>query len=258
MNKFIVILSLILTHIGAFAQYADRGRPTDMPGHSDGGGYLEGIFIFIAVIVILAIGGFWLYDKIQKNKKSIADAGGTIFAALLIFGGMLLVGWCGESIKKSNKSEKSEAYEELIDSKNENKTINKVAPTLKYRYVDYYESCFSCNGNGKIICNQCGGSGSYTQRCHICNGTGRYNERCRWCDGQGYTKNNLLNTSDRCYICDGYGYEIKSCFNCQGEGLEEKICSFDSWANHNIHYVDCSSCNGLGSIKRTRQESYYD
>ena len=88
--------------------------------------------------------------------------------------------------------------------------------------------CQKCNGNGKIRCADCRGSGlkiSTIKECDSCKGRGSVmksvRRKCKECDGKG-------SIGDKCPSCES-GY--KNCINCEGIGL-----------------VKCKVCDGVGEF----------
>ncbi|MDD5090832.1 MAG: hypothetical protein PHQ23_07920 [Candidatus Wallbacteria bacterium] len=64
---------------------------------------------------------------------------------------------------------------------------------VSFKIVWGFRECTWCNGEGKVRCDRCYGSGQIYQygtpsgyvKCETCNGTGKV--ECRWCWGQGWT-----------------------------------------------------------------------
>lgn len=133
MLRIIFALVFALTNIFCFADYSDRGRPSDYQDHHDGP--LTYIYLGVGAIIVIAFLGVWIYDKIITHKKQISDALGTIFAGLLIFGGILLLGKCGEALhnslnSKGNNKEQIESTEYSGPSNTSTPSYN--APTYQY------------------------------------------------------------------------------------------------------------------------------
>ncbi len=272
MKRYILTFVLSITNILCFADYTDRGRPSDFQESHDGP--LTYIFMAIGAIIVLAFIGFWIYDKITSHKKQISDALGTIFAGLLIFGGMLLIGKCGESLHNSINT--NDANSEQVNSNvtsdspnsfnsTNNQQINQspkptYTPTLRYRTVEYYENCLNCGGTGKILCPRCNGTGSYKVICSWCNGSGGHSRsRCMYCNGKGYTEDDVFGSGNHnCINCNGTGYMENRCEHCSGTGYESKTCDIYAEFGQSKHMVTCPTCNGSGRIRKTRQESYYE
>lgn len=272
MLRFVLTFCLSLANILCFADYSDRGRPSDYQEHHDGP--LTYIFMCIGAIIVLAFIGFWIYDKIASHKKQISDAVGTIFAVLLIFGGILLFGKCGETLHNNiNSKRDNSVYKNsnisTTPSNLPSPTTNrpsyqspapKYTPTLRYRTVEYYENCFNCGGAGHMLCSRCNGSGWYRKTCSWCNGSGGHSRsRCNYCNGNGYTEDNVFGTGKQyCINCNGSGYVENNCQRCSGTGYESEICDIYAVYGQGKHMITCSTCNGAGRIRKTRQESYYE
>ncbi len=272
MQRVIIIILSAITHIFCYADYSDRGRPSDYQDYHDGP--LTYIYLGIGSLIVLAFIGFWIYDKISKHNEQISDALGTIFAGLLIFGGMLLVGKCGESLHNSINSNDNNSEHINSNVNTDSRTLPsptnnqpsyqppmpKYTPTIRYRTVEYYENCFNCGGSGHVLCPRCKGTGQYRRTCSWCNGSGGYSRsRCIYCNGNGYTEDNVFGSGKQyCINCNGTGYVENSCQKCSGTGYESETCDIYAAFGQETHMVLCSTCNGTGRIRKTRQESYYE
>ena len=84
MLRIFLYFIFVLTNILCYADYSDRGRPSDFQEHHDGP--LAYLFMGVGVIIVLGLIGIWIYDKIRTHKEQISNTIGTMFAALLIFG----------------------------------------------------------------------------------------------------------------------------------------------------------------------------
>lgn len=272
MQRFIIFVIYTLSVGFCYADYASRGKPWDDPNYHESP--LTPIFLVIGVVVLITIIGIWLVAKIQENKEAISNAIGHIFVVGLILGGIMLVAKCGEEFHNS-KNRNSKVPNQSHSTTMPNNTIAPKAnqsqpkiqsiqqdytPTLKYRTVEYYENCFYCNGRGKVICPKCGGAGSIERTCTHCNGAGNFGQsRCMGCQILDYQKELGLNIgSGQCISCGGTGYTTKICTFCSGSGKTSELCDLNAYVNHENHYVTCSYCNGYGSVRRTKQESYYE
>lgn len=271
MPRYILLLFFALTNVLTFADYSDRGRPSDYQEHHDGP--LTYIFMGVGAFIVLAFIVFWIYDKISAHKKQISDTLGTIFVGLFIFGAMLLFGKCGEtlhnSIDSKDNTEQINSPSNLVTPSTPTSTDNqptyqysepKYTPTLRYRTVEYFENCYTCGGTGQVLCPRCNGTGYYRKMCSRCNGSGGHNRsRCIYCSGKGYTEDNVFGSGNqRCISCNGTGYIENSCQWCGGSGYETETCDVYAAYGNKSHKVLCSTCNGCGKIRRTRQESYYE
>ena len=272
-NRFIIIIGLLMSHIVAFAQYTDRGRPTDLPGHSSSDGFIGGIFIVLAIIALLIIGGIWIYSKIQENKESINKGCGEAIGGLILVGGVFFLAFilktCNEAIKDSSNSKQeniekpNNTYQNGNSSNNEKTLNNTYTPPpkqLKYRYVEYYENCSYCYGRGEIACARCNGTGKIKYKCPKCNGRGDFGYSiCSYCHGQGKTGSGYY-AENLCLLCGGNGKTKETCYDCFGTGYQSDDCVPGdieiSFSQH--HYFKCSHCNGQGTVRQVRQESYYD
>lgn len=268
MKRISLIFFFFFIFLQCFADYSARGRSSDLPGHHDSP--LEYVFMGIGGLILLAFIGIWIYYKVVDNKEKIADGCGTIFAGLFIFAIILGIGKCGESIhdnKKNNEKNNTQIQVEEKPHSNPLPSSNapvapsyKPQPQLKYRTVEYYTTCFYCNGSGRIICPKCKGSGSIKHTCNSCGGRGEYGHfKCIYCNGKGYTEDVYLNSGRHsCFTCGGTGYTTNVCMTCHGNGNQTDICDFDSYMYNKTHYITCEHCNGHGQIRQTRQESYYE
>lgn len=272
MQRYFLFLLFLLSSIVCFADYSDRGRPTDFQEPHDGP--LTYIFMAIGAFILLAIIGYWIYDKIRSHKEQISETLGTIFAGALIFGGILLVGKCGESFHDSINSGQ-EPEKELAPSSNStqsqpaypsnNQTISRTSqptytPTIHYRTVEYYDNCYTCNGSGRVLCPKCQGTGRTKKTCDWCKGSGGHcKKRCFDCNGKGYIEDNVFGSGRHyCINCGGTGDVDTNCQRCSGTGYESEICDIYAVYENRPHYVTCHTCNGNGQVRRTRQESYYE
>lgn len=273
MIRIILTLILALTNTLCFADYSDRGRPSDYQDHHDGP--LTYIYLGVGAIIVLTFIVFWIYEKITKHKKQISDALGTIFAGLLIFSGMLLIGKCGETLHNSINSENNGTKQNNYDNhsissdlspQNSNNVdqsnTHNHSPQVKYRTIEYYETCNHCYGKGRIICGQCNGTGEKYEVCKYCYGKGYIeSSTCHLCNGSGRLMYNSPFGEGKyfdCIKCNGSGrIEGFTCIGCNGSGRQKEICDFDAAFHNQTHYVECYYCSGSGQIKRTRQEEYY-
>lgn len=270
MRRITTILLFAISSVLCYADYSDRGRPSDYQDYHDGP--LTFIYMGIGALIVLVLIGFWIYDKVLSNKERISNALGTIFTCLLIFGGMLFVGKCGESLHNSiNPKEitsvhtNSNTVSPEISSPTNTQTNNQYAPptytpTIHFRTVEYNESCLNCGGHGRVLCPRCKGTGNYKKTCSHCNGTGGYyKSRCVYCSGNGYTEDYVFGSGrQHCITCNGTGYVENNCQWCGGTGYESETCDIYAAFGQSTHMVTCSFCEGSGKIRRTRQESYYE
>lgn len=272
MLRIFLYFIFVLTNILCYADYSDRGRPSDFQEHHDGP--LAYLFMGVGVIIVLGLIGIWIYDKIRTHKEQISNTIGTMFAALLIFGGMLIFGKCGEAVHNSiNSKEKNEeqinsnvnSFSSTPTSPAPNHPIQQYTapvhtPTIHYRTVEYYENCYNCSGSGQTLCPRCHGTGNFKKTCSRCNGSGgHYKSRCVYCSGKGYTEDDVFGTGKHsCFSCNGTGYNENNCQWCSGTGYETEICDIYAAYGSTTHKVTCSICNGSGKIIKTRQESYYE
>lgn len=273
MYRFLLSILFCFINFLCYADYSDRGRPSDYQDHHDGP--LTYIFMGVGVLILLAFAGFWIYDKITTHKQAISDALGTIFAVGLIFGGILLVAKCGESVHKSinNKSNSTEQVQHTTNpaipsssqpstNQHNNQPYSRPehTPTLRYRTVEYYDACNYCHGSGRVICSQCNGTGWVKKICSWCHGSGGHNRsRCMYCGGKGYTVDEVFGSGRHdCFYCNSTGYVENSCTRCSGSGYESEICDIYAASGQERHYVTCTYCNGSGQVRKTRQEPYYE
>ena len=96
-----VFISLVSTTVAIYAVDPHGAHLV----HENHDSPLMYIYLGVGVLIIIAFLGFWLYNKIVSNKETITEGCGTIFIGLLIFGGICLVGKCGETVNKYIKSE---------------------------------------------------------------------------------------------------------------------------------------------------------
>lgn len=268
MKALFSVMFLAFSAFACFADMASRGKPSDDPGYHDNP-VLTGIFMVIAIVLVLAIGGIWLYYKIVENKQSIMDFLGKGFLVVLVLGGVLLIGKCGESIhnatQNSNEPELPQQTTPNNTPINQNNSYQSTptqprrTPTLQYRTVQYYETCTYCNGSGQVVCPKCNGEGYFVKKCPQCGGRGGCQTRCIYCQGKGYTEDLIFGTGrQKCFSCNGLGYSKQICPSCLGSGTKTEICDIYAFTDQQKHYISCKHCGGTGKISRTRQESYYE
>lgn len=267
MLRVIFALAFAFANILCFADYSDRGKPSDFEEHHYGP--LFYIYIGAIVIFFVIIGGCLLYDFIKTHKDQIEEALGAIFVGLLVLGGALLIGKYAPVLQDIIKSKANKTDIESNVSSSSSSTSNppteqyeqsNQAPTLHYRTVEYYEECYNCRGSGRVVCPRCNGTGWYKRTCSLCNGTGGHNRtRCIYCNGKGYEEDLTFGTGRHsCFACNGTGYVESDCPRCGGSGYESEACDIFAADGQGTHMVRCSVCNGTGKIIRTRQESYYE
>ena len=104
----------------------------------------------------------------------------------------------------SGSSNSKSSYNSSSNNSSNSNSSNSYSNSSSSSYSK--STCSSCNGRG--ICTECAGKGSYY---------------CSWCKGKG-TKLNFL-IEEKCSWCNGTG--VKYCTNCNGKGV-------------------CRSCNGKG------------
>ena len=75
--------------------------------------------------------------------------------------------------------------------------------------------CPTCDGNGDIECDECGGTGE-GGKCKNCDGTGEVDDMiCTHCDGDGYVECGALE-------CGDFGTGRVECDTCNGQGEVER------------------------------------
>lgn len=259
----LISLSLLSTSV-CFADYSSHGRPWDVPGYHTSP--LTGIFMVIALIVLIGFAVLWIYDKVQENKETA----GNIFGIVVFFGVLLGIAALGNKCegerKTSSKGMSYPHYQQPSPNKNtlsptiQVQQTQRAQPTLKYRDVEYQETCSTCNGTGHLVCPKCNGTGWITTTCTLCNGAGNHGRgKCIYCQGKGYTEDLVFGSGKHnCISCNSTGYVTNECHKCSGSGKISDICDITSVANHSTHYVSCSHCNGCGKVTRTKKEPYYE
>jgi hypothetical protein len=130
----------------------------------------------------------------------------------------------------------------------------------KYKDIEYYVRCTSCNGvNGGGGCDVCGGDG----KCYDCGGDGKIGgDECYTCGGDGKCYD--CGGDGKCYDCGGDGkIGGKNCNKCDGSGNcnvcggdgvvdTEQPCPeccgkcYNCGGNGKIGSEKCDKCNGIG------------
>lgn len=264
MKRLVLIYFFLSSYLSCFADYSSRGRPWDNPYYHESP--LTPIFLVISGILLLFIGGIWLYSVSQKKKSSIQSGLSTFVVISLIVGGVFSIAKWNEEIKHKNKDEdykvqKSIPMREIKNAtqpctnfyKKSFNTSTSRPHILKRRTVEYYETCTFCKGAGKLVCPKCHGSGWIESICSSCNGRGNYgNFTCLYCKGTGYVEDSVFGTGKHnCISCNGTGFTTKSCIQCSGTGKDTKICNIEATMYHKTHYITCLHCNGLGKVRKT-------
>lgn len=263
-RNLFVLMSLIPAKL--FADPSDYGRPWDDPNYHSSGFSKILIPIGIIILIIFVIG--WLSSNKEIVGRILKNGFYLLCGGALLFG-LIILPLLDHNEKSSNDSHNTN-YPPInnspsspsIKSNNtnqyQNKPVETYKPTLKYRTVEYLENCNKCYGKGEIICQKCNGSGWIRKTCTRCNGKGSWDSFCSSCLGKGYEDNYITGGKSECFLCHGTGKGKQNCSYCLGGGTESEICDIYASMYNQTHYQTCNNCNGYGSIKRTRQESYYD
>ena len=140
----LISLSLLSTSV-CFADYSSHGRPWDVPGYHTSP--LTGIFMVIALIVLIGFAVLWIYGKVQENKETVSNIFGIVIFVCVFIGIAALGSKCEGERKSSNKSVSYPRYYQPSPNRNtisptiQVQPTQRVQPTLKYRDVEYQESC---------------------------------------------------------------------------------------------------------------------
>lgn len=267
MNKKISLLaSFFCLPVFLWAAPEDHGRPWDDPGYHESP--LGKILLPIAIIVLIIIAIGWVLSnretmgKILKNGFYIICAGGFLFGIIILplmerteKSSVSSHGINEETIPTTNPQPSNNVISNPSYPNNSNNSNNRT-PTLKYRTVEYQEKCYPCMGQGKLLCNNCNGTGWISKICSRCNGRGQWELVCTYCRWDGEAVNN---GSYECFMCHGTRKYTSSCSYCGGSGREREHCGpFSYYGSDETHYITCTYCNGRGQVTKTRQESYYD
>lgn len=103
----------------------------------------------------------------------------------------------------------------------------------------YYEQCSYCNAKGYVQCSHC-------------NGAGVIPVRCLYCGGSGMVERELMtgfSIQDMCLACQGRGNELEDCAYCSPRFISDFQCTVNGYHN-------CTRCNGIGQIQRSRTVYY--
>jgi hypothetical protein len=105
--------------------------------------------------------------------------------------------------------------------------------------------CNSCGGKGKLVCQECNGTGKNKLPCAFCDSEKFI--KCPMCEGVG----KIDNSNDIQIICPKcQGFKKVKCPNCDGKGEVENKCEKCNGMGYNI----CPDCAGKGIAKNTTLE----
>lgn len=257
-RPFVCIAIVLLSFCPAFADPADHGRYSDLDDN-----YSPSTFsIIIPIILLLALGGFflffWIKDIWSKNKDSIQSTLGFIAVIAIV----AFVGKCVSENDHGTKNNSLHQYTPPTQISNPTSIPNQnstpiCTPPVKYRTEYYDEICEHCNGTGRITCDKCNGRGYIEKYCPECNGNGytvitkyniEYNDPLDFLSG---VKSKTPYTEKiYCFHCSGTGRLKSGCPQCGAD--------YTSMPGIFATTIECYFCNGSGTVRRSRQVPYYD
>lgn len=272
LRRALLVCVMILVCVVAHAGEVPGGRFTDLPGH-DGSGS-DGVVIVLGVLVLLVVGGFFLYMYVQEHWETVKE----VLSAVAFIGAMVFMGMCASATSKEHaREQRAQERKEMEERVRERRAAEQKAQqkrerenqlerwrtpsgsvsgrTTRRRTVTYYEQCDVCGGRGKVTCKLCGGTGMREKICTYCNGSGGHRRvKCFMCKGKGKIKDSYFDEVN-CGNCWGSGWVEEYCHWCSGSGKSSSLCD-NCNGMLSGGQVTCTACGGSGQVSRTREETY--
>lgn len=260
MKRCILLLfSVIVSCLCAFADYSSHGRPWDADDNYDSS---RGLWFVAFVIIVLIVIGICAFAKhIWDNNKSQVKEG---FGIIAFFGGCILLFLAGKTCSEHNHKDNghvqplqqpstpSPQYAPTHPSNQftqpqRSNNVYQQPQQPRYRTEYYDERCSQCYGSGSVVCTYCGGKGYTSVTCTYCGGRGSKHVRK---GGQNFLTGEweTYETDEMCSACFGKGVTEQRCSHCNSEY---------PYGNHLIStYMTCPTCHGQGIFHKTRQVPY--